>query len=96
MILIQTHFSLTFESVVRWGAVPEIHCNGIIEGYKIYYGAKNVPFQYKQIPSNTTFKTTLTQLKKFTQYHIQVLAYTRVGDGALCDPPVLIQTWDDG
>jgi len=34
-------------------------------------------------------------LKKFTQYHIQVLAYTRVGDGALSDPPVLVQTWDD-
>ena len=81
--------------VVRWGSVPEIHANGIIEGYKVYFGAKNVPFRYKQIPSNLTFKTTLTELKKFTQYHIQVLAYTRVGDGALSVPPVQVQTWDD-
>lgn len=82
--------------VVKWRSVPDEHCNGIIDGFKVYYGAKNVPFRYKQIPSNGTFTTTLTQLKKFTQYHIQVLAYTRVGDGLLSDPPVLTQTWDDG
>ncbi|XP_035707340.1 protein sidekick isoform X3 [Folsomia candida] len=81
--------------VVRWQSVPEEHCNGIIDGYKVYYGAKNVPFQYKQIGSNATFTTTLTQLKKFIQYHVQVLAYTRVGDGVLSDPPLLVQTWDD-
>jgi protein sidekick len=82
--------------VVKWQSVPDEHCNGIIEGYKVYYGAKNVPFQYKQIGSNSTYTTTLTQLKKFTQYHVQVLAYTRVGDGVLSDPPLLVQTWDDG
>lgn len=82
--------------LVRWGTVPDQHANGVIEGYKVYYGAKNVPFAYKQILSNTTFTTTLTHLKKFTQYHIQVLAFTRIGDGALCDPPVIVQTWDDG
>ncbi|ODM95509.1 Protein sidekick [Orchesella cincta] len=81
--------------VVKWNAIPEEHCNGIIDGYKVYYGAKSVPFQFKQINSNATFTTTLTQLKKFTQYHIQVMGYTRVGDGALSEPPVLIQTWDD-
>jgi protein sidekick len=82
--------------VVKWLSLPEEHCNGIIDGYKVYYGAKNVPFQYKQINSNATFTATLTQLKKFTQYHVQVLANTRVGDGSLSDPPVLVQTWDDG
>lgn len=81
--------------VVKWNPIPEDHCNGIIDGYKVYYGAKNVPFQFKQIPSNATFTTTLTQLKKFAQYHIQVMGYTRVGDGALSEPPVLTQTWDD-
>ncbi|CAG7730812.1 unnamed protein product, partial [Allacma fusca] len=81
--------------VVRWGQVPEEHCNGIIDGYKVYYGAKNLPFQFKQISTNATFTTTLTQLKKFTQYHIQVLAFTRVGDGALSSPPTFVQTWDD-
>lgn len=81
--------------VVKWNPIPEEHCNGIIDGYKVYYGAKNVPFQFKQINSNATFTTTLTQLKKFTQYHIQVMGYTRVGDGALSEPPALVQTWLD-
>jgi len=53
-------------------------------------------FQYKDIPSNTTQTTTLTELRKYVQYHIQVLAYTRLGDGALSSPPVHVRTFEDG
>ena len=82
--------------VVRWNEVDAPHRNGIIEGYKVYFGALNVPFQYKKVPSNATFTTTLTELKKFTEYTIHVLAYTRVGDGSLSFPPVIIRTKEDG
>lgn len=83
--------------VVRWGDVPKEHQNGQIEGYKVYYGANlRLPFQYKLIPSNLTFTTTLTELRKFVQYHIQVLAYTRLGDGAPSTPPVRVRTFEDG
>ncbi|XP_015603138.1 protein sidekick isoform X3 [Cephus cinctus] len=82
--------------LVKWGDVPIEHQNGQIEGFKVYYGANSrSPFQYKNIPSNTTFTTTLTELRKFVQYHIQVLAYTRLGDGALSTPPVRVQTFED-
>ncbi|XP_058794092.1 protein sidekick isoform X3 [Phymastichus coffea] len=82
--------------VVKWGEVPIEHQNGQIEGYKVYYRANNrSPFQYKSIPSNSTFTTTLTELRKYVQYHIQVLAYTRLGDGALSMPPIRIQTFED-
>ncbi|XP_039313553.1 protein sidekick isoform X8 [Solenopsis invicta] len=82
--------------LVRWGDVPVEHQNGQIEGFKVYYGANSrSTFQYKNIPSNTTFTTTLTELRKFVQYHVQVLAYTRLGDGALSIPPVRVQTFDD-
>nr|CAD7457346.1 unnamed protein product [Timema tahoe] len=81
--------------VVRWGDVPKEHQNGLIEGFKVYYGSHARSFQYKNIPSNTTFTTTLTELRKFVQYHIQVLAYTRLGDGALSTPPVRVQTFED-
>ncbi|XP_032667405.1 protein sidekick isoform X2 [Odontomachus brunneus] len=82
--------------VVRWGDVPVEHQNGQIDGFKVYYGANSrSPFQYKNIPSNTTFTTTLTELRKFVQYHVQVLAYTRLGDGALSIPPVRVQTFED-
>ena len=40
--------------LVKWGDVEKIHRNGIIEGFKVYYGAKGVPFKYKHIPSNIT------------------------------------------
>lgn len=82
--------------LVRWGDVPVEHQNGQIEGFKVYYGANSRSiFQYKNIPSNTTFTTTLTELRKFVQYHVQVLAYTRLGDGALSTPPVRVQTFED-
>ncbi|XP_076674857.1 sidekick cell adhesion molecule isoform X2 [Andrena cerasifolii] len=82
--------------LVKWGDVPIEHQNGQIEGFKVYYGANaRSAFQYKNIPSNTTFTTTLTELRKFVQYHVQVLAYTRLGDGTLSTPPVRVQTFED-
>ena len=79
----------------KWGDVPKIHRNGIIEGFKVYYGAKDVPYQYKHIGSNLTKETTLTELKKYTKYAIQVLAYTRIGDGKLSSPPIQVTTHED-
>ncbi|KAJ8687397.1 hypothetical protein QAD02_023191 [Eretmocerus hayati] len=82
--------------VVKWGEVPIEHQNGQIEGYKVYYRPNTrSSFQYKNIPSNATFTTTLTELRKFVQYHVQVLAYTRLGDGALSMPPIRVQTFED-
>lgn len=83
--------------VVKWGDVPKEHQNGLIEGFKVYYGAANLrSFQHKLIASNTTFTTTLTELRKFVNYHIQVLGFTRLGDGVLSTPPVRVQTFEDG
>ncbi|PNF38721.1 Protein sidekick [Cryptotermes secundus] len=82
--------------VVKWGDVPREHQNGQIEGFKVYYGSNpRLPFQYKDIPNNSTQTTTLTELRKYVQYHIQVLAYTRLGDGALSSPPVRVRTFED-
>lgn len=52
--------------------------------------------QIKDIPKNSTFTTTLTELKKFVQYSIQVLAYSRLGDGMLSNPITRVQTFEDG
>ncbi|XP_059099411.1 protein sidekick-like isoform X3 [Tigriopus californicus] len=81
--------------LVKWGDVAKKHRNGIIEGFKVYYGAKSVPFKYKLIEGNATKQTTLTELKKYTKYAIQVLAYTRVGDGILSSPPLQERTYED-
>jgi protein sidekick len=58
--------------LVKWGDVNKRHRNGIIEGYKVYYGAKDVAFKYKSIDNNVTKQTTLTELRKFTHYTVQV------------------------
>ena len=59
--------------LVKWGQVKKMEQNGILEGYKVYYGAKGVPFKYKNIEGNATHQTTLTELKKYTKYAIQVI-----------------------
>ncbi|XP_044271077.1 protein sidekick isoform X2 [Tribolium madens] len=82
--------------VVKWGDVPKEHQNGLIEGYKVYYAAESKsPVQYKLIASNSTFTTTLTELRKFVVYRIQVLAYTRLGDGEPSKPAVSVRTFED-
>jgi protein sidekick len=51
--------------------------------------------QNKVIPKNSTHTTTLTELKKYVSYNIQVMAYTRLGDGVLSMPPVQVKTFED-
>ena len=67
----------------------------IFSNFKFITG-KNAKPQEKIIPNNNTFSATITQLRKYYQYTIQVLAYTRLGDGALSSPPLLLQTHEDG
>ncbi|CAB3378147.1 Hypothetical predicted protein [Cloeon dipterum] len=82
--------------VVKWGDVTKGNENGIIEGYKVFYGAPpSVPFKNKVIPNNHTHTTTLIELKKFITYQVQVLAYTRLGDGVLSMPPATVSTFED-
>lgn len=82
--------------VVSWGPVPRAHRSGVLEGYRVVYqAARESQPTRKHIASNATFTTTLTELRKYTAYTVQVLAYTRVGDGALSLPPVPVTTFED-
>nr|XP_049695374.1 protein sidekick isoform X4 [Helicoverpa armigera] len=88
--------------VVLWGDIPPQEQNGLIEGYKVCYAAIVPPPRPEQkkvecqaVPSNQTHTITLTELRKYVVYQIQVLGYTRLGDGALSDPPVTVRTFED-
>ncbi|XP_050344863.1 protein sidekick isoform X1 [Nymphalis io] len=88
--------------VVVWGDIPAQDQNGLIEGYKVCYAAVVPPPRPDQkkiechpISSNQTHTVTLTELRKYVVYQIQVLGYTRLGDGALSDPPVTVRTFED-
>ena len=44
----------------------------------------------------TARSTILASLDKYTQYLIQVLGYTRIGDGVPSNPKVVVRTSEDG
>ncbi|EDW78444.2 uncharacterized protein Dwil_GK16432 [Drosophila willistoni] len=108
---VQANATSSTTVVVRWGEVPPQHRNGQIDGYKVFYAAPDRIgagavgpggnpgsgglLLHKTIPNNSSFTTTLTELKKYVVYHVQVLAYTRLGNGALSTPPVRVQTFED-
>ncbi|UYV77069.1 SDK2 [Cordylochernes scorpioides] len=79
--------------VVSWSEVPPRHQNGVLEGFKVVFSDRQP--QSKLLPGNATHTATLTELRKFTTYTVQVLAYSRIGDGSLSLPPVLVTTFQD-
>ena len=81
---------------------PEIHLrNGIVKGYKVLYaprpraapstGLLTVP----KISRLSTVTTVLENLLKYSNYSIQVLAFTGAGDG-LYSVPIDCATHSDG
>ena len=50
----------------------------------------------EQVNSYAIFEVALTNLRKYVQYNVQVLAYTRLGDGKLSEPVVSVRTFEDG
>uniref|UniRef100_A0A8C1IU41 Sidekick cell adhesion molecule 1a n=1 Tax=Cyprinus carpio TaxID=7962 RepID=A0A8C1IU41_CYPCA len=83
--------------LVTWGPVPEHEQNGNILGYKVMYKEKDSgsEAQVSVVKGNLTQSVLLRNLRKYVQYEIQVLAFTRIGDGQLSRPPVLERTKDD-
>jgi hypothetical protein len=68
---------------VTWTSPPLASTNGVIKGYKVVYGPSKTWYD----PSTRDTKisidamTELTGLKKYTNYTVQVLAFTNGGDG---------------
>ncbi|XP_035253841.1 protein sidekick-2-like isoform X1 [Anguilla anguilla] len=91
-------FAATSSSIlVRWSEVPEPDRNGLILGYKVLYKDRDEDssLQFWTVEGNTTHSVQLTGLGKYILYQIQVLAFTRIGDGMPSSPPVLERTLDD-
>ncbi|KAK9876828.1 hypothetical protein WA026_015065 [Henosepilachna vigintioctopunctata] len=91
--------ALTSQSLqVSWQPPPTEHCNGLLQGYKLTYE----PVLDDSLRGNdemetrktTALTTVITGLRKFTNYSLQVLAYTKVGDGVLT-APAYCQTGED-
>ncbi|KAG8564833.1 hypothetical protein GDO81_012588 [Engystomops pustulosus] len=83
--------------LVRWSEIPEPDRNGLILGYKILYKEKDSddPPRFWLVEGNASRSVQLTNLGKYVLYEIQVLAFTRIGDGVPSAPAILERTLDD-
>ena len=66
-----------------WQLPPEDSRNGIIKGFKLFYKKKGFAGSAITVLINdrNTLTKTVTGLLKYTEYELQVLAFTSVGDG---------------
>lgn len=91
---------LTSQSLqISWQPPPAHHTNGLLQGYKVNFefmsdliGGMNDDIDSRK---TTDLTIVLTGLKKFTNYSIQVLAFTRIGDGVV-SKVLYCQTEEDG
>uniref|UniRef100_A0A8B9F6B8 Sidekick cell adhesion molecule 1 n=1 Tax=Amazona collaria TaxID=241587 RepID=A0A8B9F6B8_9PSIT len=77
--------------LLTWTAVPEPEQNGLILGYKVC----NSEPKSQVVRGNHTQSFLLSGLRKYVLYEIQVLAFTRIGDGVPSSPAVIERTKDD-
>ncbi|CAI9173366.1 unnamed protein product [Rangifer tarandus platyrhynchus] len=83
--------------LLTWASVPEPDQNGLILGYKILFRAKDLDPEPRSrvVRGNHTQSALLAGLGKFVLYELQVLAFTRIGNGVPSAPPILERTKDD-
>ena len=76
--------------LASWLLPPADSRNGIIIGFKLFYKRKGSAesANAELVQGGTTLRKTITGLLKCTEYEVQVLAFTAVGDG----PKTLIKT----
>ncbi|KAA0701718.1 Down syndrome cell adhesion molecule -like protein [Triplophysa tibetana] len=68
---------------LSWSALPKEALNGMLLGYRVIFWANLPDGELGEIRNITTSKPSLEleHLEKYTNYSIQVLAFTRAGDG---------------
>ncbi|KAK7578218.1 hypothetical protein V9T40_010423 [Parthenolecanium corni] len=71
---------------VTWSSPPAQTCNGVLQGYKIQYDALNHGVDDYGIRKTTALTIVLTNLQRFTNYSIEILAFTKIGDGVYSKP----------
>ncbi|KAM4584441.1 protein sidekick-1-like isoform 2-T2 [Odontesthes bonariensis] len=82
--------------MLTWAALPRAQRNGVLLGYKVLYSEKDSegPPGVQVTEGEGNLSLLLGALKKYTMYELQVLAYTRMGDGPPSNP-VLLRTKQD-
>lgn len=81
---------------ITWSPPPSDSQNGKVRGYKVFYIATDEIYDKEMnvVKSNNQYLT-VENLKKYTNYSIWVLAYTKVGDGVKTKQ-LFCRTYEDG
>nr|XP_019943654.1 PREDICTED: Down syndrome cell adhesion molecule-like protein 1 [Paralichthys olivaceus] len=84
------------EAVITWAEPPRLTLHGVLKGYRIVFWAVFPDGEWGEMQNITTTReqVELRGLEKFTNYSIQVLAYTQAGDGVRSNV-LYIQTRED-
>ncbi|XP_012414426.1 cell adhesion molecule DSCAM [Trichechus manatus latirostris] len=85
------------ESVsISWSTLSKEALNGILQGFRVIYWANLMDGELGEIKNVTTTQPSLELdgLEKYTNYSIQVLAFTRAGDGVRSEQ-IFIRTKED-
>lgn len=66
--------------------------------FQVVYKEKDAEsaLRFWSVEGNTTYSVQLTGLGKYVLYEIQVLSFTRIGDGMPSSLPIFERTLDDG
>ncbi|XP_058831707.1 cell adhesion molecule Dscam2 isoform X12 [Topomyia yanbarensis] len=90
--------ALTSTSIqVSWQPPQAHHTNGLLQGYKVFYESASedsISNGDMETRKTTALTILLTSLRKFSNYSVQVLAYTRMGDGVM-SPSAFCHTEED-
>uniref|UniRef100_A0A8C1WW19 Down syndrome cell adhesion molecule like 1 n=1 Tax=Cyprinus carpio TaxID=7962 RepID=A0A8C1WW19_CYPCA len=84
------------EAVITWSEPPRMTLNGVLKGYRVVFWSLYPDGEWGEMQNITTTReqVELKGLEKFTNYSIQVLAYTQAGDGVRSNV-LYIQTRED-
>ncbi|KAM6973578.1 LOW QUALITY PROTEIN: cell adhesion molecule DSCAML1 [Aplochiton taeniatus] len=84
------------EAVITWAEPPRMTLHGVLKGYRVVFWAVFPDGEWGEMQNITTTReqVELRALEKFTNYSVQVLAYTQAGDGVRSNV-LYIQTRED-
>ncbi|EGI65012.1 Down syndrome cell adhesion molecule-like protein [Acromyrmex echinatior] len=71
---------------VTWKPPPSDKVHGVVLGYKLLYEAASDSQTSRETKVSHALSTVLHSLSPYTNYTVQVLAYTRAGDGVASSP----------
>lgn len=82
--------ALTGQNIqVTWKPPPSDKVHGVVQGYKLLYEAGSAVLEQqagRETKISHALSTVLHGLSPYTNYTVQVLAYTRAGEGVTSSP----------